>query len=804
MHLNLAFVAISAISSVLGAELGNSGADFEEYGKHTNQSLLWAPYRSNCYFGIRPRNVNESPLMMGLMWFDSSEVKGVNQLRHFVDTGDKLDKYGYESYDPRLGGKEVIIDGANNLNLTIHFAKSRNGENWGARIYGAPLDASKAKIPSLILYLNQNGEGSHLSTDLLKRQDKKTINLEGSALELGDYEIKISDNFGQYYERGPSVAHDLDSSKPSHFSFNVPDDEVWKARDIFQTMLTESVQKMVLSGTKMNPLSLPSLLMIRNLNNFAPGNFHFVQKTFDSHQPFEFDVIFNKKGSKQPIRSSGELTTLISWTMSELDARFNNKFSIADPDLKRFAQETLANLMGGIGYFHGTQKVDRTTEFDEEQFEKIDLKEAREEGPLQLFSSVPSRAFFPRGFYWDEGFHLLQMKEYDFDLTLEILQSWFALIEDDSGWIARELILGSEARSKVPEEFQVQNPNIANPPTLLLCFSEMLTLALEENLIDDGLSHEMSVTGVETGELLRRPELLTLYAEKIYPKLLRHYEWWTDGQRGYAEEYIESLGLKMHPEEVFRWVGRTFTHCLPSGLDDYPRAQPPDVAELHVDALSWAGVMTRSMKQISQVLGLTEEVQRLAKIEENIVDNLDSIHWNEQSHTYCDVTIDDDLDEVRKFVCHEGYISLMPFALKLVPKDSEKLKWFVELMGDTTKIFSEYGILSLSKQDSYFETGEIYWRGPVWINMNYLFLDSLAFYFQDSDQQQDAITVTKAKQLYRDLRENLISNMYKVWDEDGYVYENYNHNNGRGSGVQHFTGWSSLIVNILGRLPEEL
>ena len=36
----------------------------------------------------------------------------------------------------------------------------------------------------------------------------------------------------------------------------------------------------------------------------------------------------------------------------------------------------------------------------------------------------------------------------------------------NSGWIPREVILGEEARAKVPTEFWIQNSQYANPPTL--------------------------------------------------------------------------------------------------------------------------------------------------------------------------------------------------------------------------------------------------------------------------------------------------------------------------------------------------
>lgn len=43
---------------------------------------------------------------------------------------------------------------------------------------------------------------------------------------------------------------------------------------------------------------------------------------------------------------------------------------------------------------------------------------------------------------------MLHIGEWDNDLSLEILKDWISLIDED-GWVAREQILGDEARSKV-------------------------------------------------------------------------------------------------------------------------------------------------------------------------------------------------------------------------------------------------------------------------------------------------------------------------------------------------------------------
>lgn len=46
-------------------------------------------------------------------------------------------------------------------------------------------------------------------------------------------------------------------------------------------------------------------------------------------------------------------------------------------------------------------------------------------------------------------------------------------------------------------------------------------------------------------------------------------------------------------------------------------------------------------------------------------------------------------------------------------------------MRDPEELWSPYGIRSLSKKDEYFGQGENYWRGPIWIQMNYLALSAL-------------------------------------------------------------------------------
>lgn len=298
---------------------------------------------------------------------------------------------------------------------------------------------------------------------------------------------------------------------------------------------------------------------------------------------------------------------------------------------------------------------------------------------------------------------------------LDIVKSWFSLIDED-GWIGREQILGQEARSKVPPEFQVQYPHYANPPTLFFVFNALIDkLEAKPTIKDSG-----DVLEPIRSAHIQDPEKAKEYLRNLYPLLKRHYFWFRKTQWGDIKSYDrEAFSLK----EAYRWRGRNPTHVLTSGLDDYPRPQPPHPGELHTDLISWVGMMTRSMRRIAETIGESDDVKEFKGYEDAIVKNIDDLHWDDKAQTYCDATIDDYEESVH--VCHKGYISIFPFLTGLLPADSPRLGAILDLISDPEELWSEYGLRSLGKSDANYETGENYWRSPIWMNLNYLAVKSL-------------------------------------------------------------------------------
>lgn len=126
------------------------------------------------------------------------------------------------------------------------------------------------------------------------------------------------------------------------------------------------------------------------------------------------------------------------------------------------------------------------------------------------------------------------------------------------------------------------------------------------------------VTGTPSVYLTSRPHAIAFLRE-IYPALKRHYEWFRRTQRGQLRQFGRKATSKT---EAYRWRGRTETHILTSGMDDYPRA-PPHAGELHLDLISWMAFFTRTMKSIAVFLEETDDEAEFGAIETAILANIE-------------------------------------------------------------------------------------------------------------------------------------------------------------------------------------
>lgn len=403
---------------------------------------------------------------------------------------------------------------------------------------------------------------------------------------------------------------------------------------------------------------------------------------------------------------------------------------------------------------------------------------------------------------WDEGFHQMLIMHWDPQLSMEIIHNWLQL-QDADGWVAREQILGGEARSKVPTEFQIQNDYYANPPTLfipLLSFITTLdTLETTSSLLDASMTDSIKSIGKNNIEkfIEKNPIVLIEKLKKIFQLLQTHFEWLRQTQTDTRTSTHSTDKL-----ELFTWHGRSPNHCLTSGLDDYPRSPyppPPDTAEFHLDLITWMAAYADALSRLASIVGNQTAVGYYDALFTKYNQTIHALFWSEQDKAYGDILcyncannipLSNDLSNIKRdIIVHKGYLSLFPMLFGLIDSQSERFHHTLDLL--QSHLWTPFGLRSLSPSDAYYGKDENYWRGPIWININYLVLRSLHLYYNAS------ANTSSTSKLYEELRDNIVKNVYKQFKDTKYFWEQYNDTTGRGQRSHPFTGWTALVLNIM-------
>ncbi|KAL3278377.1 hypothetical protein HHI36_013705, partial [Cryptolaemus montrouzieri] len=280
----------------------------------------------------------------------------------------------------------------------------------------------------------------------------------------------------------------------------------------------------------------------------------------------------------------------------------------------------------------------------------------------------------------------------------------------------------------------------------------------------------------------------------------------------------------------YRWKGRNALtnrelnpKTLTSGLDDYPRASHPTDEERHVDLYSWMVIAASTMHRLGSLLG--HDTLRYETTALYLSDNklLDSLHWSSYSQTYADYGLHTDAvvlrrpdivprspnqnremtrvtlknPEYRLVDSSFGYVSLFPFLLKILDPTSSHLGVILEKIRKPELLWTDYGLRSLSTNSPLYmkrntEHDPPYWRGQIWININYLVVRALHFYSSQEGPHREV-----AAKIHKELTKNLVDNIMRQYFKSGYLWEQYNDKTGEGSGCRPFNGWTALIVSIM-------
>lgn len=646
------------------------------------------------------------------------------------------------------------------------------GGDWTARIAVSSAKQQNDEEVSLLFYTAITEDTKGWIKANLGNYDRLT-GIEGNTQGLGSFAINLN------LINGTLEEHSFLATTVS--SWNV-------LKETVLHNLRVTAQK---GSTKKHIVLAGEQLVLSTEGKKMNPNFIVTQVT--GKVPFEIEVSYESGSFTNRIDklTGKEYDEALETQRQLFSKKFENVFNLKSKGYKddevAFAKAAFSNLIGSIGYFYGTSRVQSTHTEKPVPYWKA-----------PLYTAVPSRSFFPRGFLWDEGFHGLLISVWDMEIELDIMNHWFDLMNVE-GWIPREMILGEEALAKVPEEFVTQFNTNANPPTFFLT-------------IDFMLQHKEE-------ELLRYVPLL----EKLYPRLEAWFAWFNITQVGRLPG-------------TYRWRGRDPAavrelnpKTLTSGLDDYPRASHPTVAERHVDLRCWIAFAARVMDRMSNLLHYS--VSKYDDTFRYLSDNnlLNKLHWSPNRQVYSDYGMHTDkvvlqkpppstlsakqrsqpAEMIRivteapslKFIDTTfGYVSLFPFILQIVDPDSPQLEDILQDLRDPSLLWTKYGLRSLAKTSPLYmkyntEYDAPYWRGPIWINLNYLTVRAAHHYSNVKGPYQES-----ARRVYEELRKNLIQNIIKQYKISGYLWEHYDDSDGEGRGSHPFTGWTSLVVLLMAEI----
>lgn len=734
----------------------------------------WGSYRPNVYFGMKTRDPHS--LVAGLMWyFPRLLTPNGGGIRHWCEQSDGLRHYTWTEHDGRNFGVQEIDDGP--FRLETSFVKrlgGSHGGDWTARISVTTKDEKLAhEEVSLILYtaIDEKTDGwikPHM------HNGRFISGIKGETHGLGGFKLTLFNQTG-------------DVLSDSYLSTAAP------GLHLLKETVINALRIITEKNSKKKRLVLPGEMLRTSDGTVSSPNFVALQVT--AQLPFEVTLVYESESfpARPDTLFGSNYEKELSRHRQNFNEKFENTFHLEEKGWKgeeiAFAKAALSNMVGGIGYFYGASRV----------------SSAHTEGTVPywkapLYTAVPSRSFFPRGFLWDEAFHGLLLSTWDLDIELDILHHWFDLMNIE-GWIPREQILGVEALSKVPEEFVTQVNTNANPPVFFLTLRYIL-----ENY----------------GQHLRKQQRLN-EIDRLFPRLQAWYDWFNTSQIG-------------QEPGSYRWRGRDETttrelnpRTLTSGLDDYPRASHPTNAERHVDLRCWMAMAAATLSEAADILG--RDGTRFAQAHEALGDpfRLNELHWSGGAQRFADYGLHTDAvvlkrpatqqrhpgrtgpppdmvrvvlqDPVLGFVDSAfGYVSLFPFLLEILPPDSPQLGITLKDLRKPELLWTNYGLRSLSTTSPMYlkhntEHDPPYWRGAVWVNINFLAVKALRHYAQFEGPYRDV-----AQSLYSELRLNIIKNVMREYKRTGFIWEQYNDRTGEGMGCRPFTGWSALTVMLMAEI----
>ncbi|MEE0982108.1 MAG: trehalase family glycosidase [Acutalibacteraceae bacterium] len=283
-------------------------------------------------------------------------------------------------------------------------------------------------------------------------------------------------------------------------------------------------------------------------------------------------------------------------------------------------------------------------------------------------------------------------------------------------------------------------------------FAENLILALFDVQQEDGFIPHMAKP--EEISSVTQPPVIAWGAWLVYQK---------SGNKEFLKNVLKNnkdfllwcqSNRRKTEKELYSWHTNPELNnrCDESGMDNSPRFDTN--SDLYaIDFSCYMANETHFMQKIADELGDKDTADFFCQWHEKIKSEINSTLWCEEDGFYYDYDIKNN-----RFNKVQSVASFLPIFAGVCDKaQCEKL---VSHLENPDEFGTEFPIPSISKKDESF--GSDMWRGPVWINYNYMISKGLTEYgFGDSSEKIKEKTLAVINEWY-----NRTGTVYEFYDSE--------------------------------------
>jgi len=284
------------------------------------------------------------------------------------------------------------------------------------------------------------------------------------------------------------------------------------------------------------------------------------------------------------------------------------------------------------------------------------------QGQVTYEAMMPSKLSYVGLWLWDSAMHTLAYRHVDPDLARDQIRAMLAYQLDDG--MLPDAIYDEGVIATIDHPIKAE---VTKPPILAWAALKL---------------HEMDPD----------PDFL----EEIYVPLVRWNAWWF----AMNDDDVDGLAQYNHPYS--------------SGLDDNPlwdQGMPVESPDLN----TYLCVQMGSLATIAEILGIDFEARMWRKRASAIVQRMINDMWDEESGLFRALHEEEPVPVSTPFNLYPLWTGQLPDEIR---------KQLLAHLTNPEEFWGEFTLPSVAYNDASFDP-QTMWRGPVWVNINYFFIEAL-------------------------------------------------------------------------------